>query len=240
MTEQLIVRASEIILASAAVAGIFIVLTATWRELRDIASKKQLKITGIDFTRQDQTIIADYTISDLPQLFLRLSGNLIDKAIIRHKPYDKTSVLFVVRYVLARSSKPRTRKVSTGTIVTIHSKIYRFRLLVISIGLLIAIGLLSYFFYTAATLRSNTLLALSWMLVSSWLVALIWSDEHLTFTTKSKLSFTIPFMYFVFYVQAFIQLASNIRKLASGMRMPKRSFQDMYDTLYIEMYSTRY
>ncbi|HEV7952098.1 MAG TPA: hypothetical protein VGO98_01875 [Candidatus Saccharimonadales bacterium] len=214
MIERLIVQISEIILAIAALFGIVIVLSAAWHDLYVIARKKRLTTLDSDPAATHLHITPNQTIRSLPHLFFALTRNMITKALVWRKPHDISTKL---------SGQSRMAIVAIS-----------------SVGLVIMIAIWTYFFYTAAILQSNTLLTLSWAVVSLWLVAVVWSDDDLVFSRKCELTFTIPFMYFVFYVQSLIQLTLNMWRLATIIKLPKIQVQKISDAIRVELYSTRY
>lgn len=102
------------------------------------------------------------------------------------------------------------------------------------------ICIVTYFYYTAATLQSNTLLTLSWIIVSLWLLAVVWLDEAYELRTKIDLTLSVPFMYFIFYVQSIILFAVILKRITLLIPIPDMSLDKMRDTIHLELYSTRY
>lgn len=105
---------------------------------------------------------------------------------------------------------------------------------------LVAVLLVTYYFYTAATLQSSTLLTLSWLLVSLWLVAIIWSNENTTRIGKIDLTLAIPFMYFIFYIKLLLYILTTIWKLATNPSSPSAHYHNFLAAIEREAYSTRY
>lgn len=105
---------------------------------------------------------------------------------------------------------------------------------------IVLIGIMTYFFYTAATLKSNTFLTLSWIITSMWLIAIIWSDDVTRLANKLALTYTVPFMYFVIYAYLFVQVARAIRQLLRTFPRPRINLAHIYEAILIESYSTRF
>lgn len=214
MNEKIIVQISEIILAITALSMIAVVLAATWHDLHLIAQKKRFKAVNANVSKSTQGIYTDQTIRMLPHYFMILSRNMINKALAWHTPDN----------IITHSS------FATNVLIRAIS----------SIGLAVFISMLTYSFYTAATLQSNTLLTLSWSVVSLWLVAVVWSDGNLKFSKKSELTFTIPFMYFVFYALAILQFIVNIGRLVTAISLPRINVKNIHDAFLSEAYSTKF
>jgi hypothetical protein len=219
MNEQLIVRLTEIILAIMALVGIVIVILATWHDFRVILERK--KKETISPTNPSVIEGAGIVISvrTLPAVFASLSREMTAKALFwRINDHPKNNI-----------DKP---------LLLISSS--RFPLLA-SLGLIAYISILTYFFYTAATLRSDTLLTLSWAGVGLWLGAIVWSNEKLSSSDKTELAFAIPFMYFVFYALAFPLLLHYIGQTAKqGGQLLKTYIRQLPAAIQLELYSTRF
>ena len=95
--------------------------------------------------------------------------------------------------------------------------------------------MMSYWFWTAASLRSNLLLTLSWIGVCVWLLAIVWSDDVIRITKKIELSVSIPFMYFVFYAQTVVGFLVGLWRLIRAV-----PFAALTTAFQAELYSTRY
>lgn len=98
-----------------------------------------------------------------------------------------------------------------------------------------AISLISYWMWTAATLKSNLLLTLSWIVLSISLLAVIWSDSLVKISRKIELTVTVPFMYFFLYTHALIGLFKSTWHLIC--RYP---YQKQISAFKAELYSTKY
>ena len=89
--------------------------------------------------------------------------------------------------------------------------------------------------WTTATLKSNLLLTLSWIVLTIWLLAVAWTDSLTKLSRKIELSVTVPFMYFIFYVYA---LAGFFK---SGWALLRRyPYHELIDAFKAELYSSRY
>ncbi|MBC7869091.1 hypothetical protein H7X69_02855, partial [Candidatus Saccharibacteria bacterium] len=73
-----------------------------------------------------------------------------------------------------------------------------------------ALFLLAYFFYIAATLQSSSLLILSWLILTIWLLAAVLSDEASKVFEKIRLTFCLPALYFLLYAQLVIYAVMRI------------------------------
>lgn len=95
--------------------------------------------------------------------------------------------------------------------------------------------LVSYWMWTAATLRSNLLLTLSWIAISISLLAVIWSDNLVKISRKIELTVTVPFMYFFLYAHAFGSFFKSLWLLIR--RYP---YDKQISALKAELYSTHF
>lgn len=193
---------------------------------------------------------ARQTIDSLPNQFLELSRNVLLKATARSSVATPHRLQpgIVIR---------NTRSTPTKRVHKPHSD-YASNLLINSSNdqerysplswraafklpmTLIALASISYFFYTAATLQSNTLLTLSWLIVGGWLLAVTWSDEILPMATKFELSMTVPFMYFVIYIKAWGYFLHTLKAIISSVPMPIINLKNLQIAIQSELYSTRY
>ena len=108
--------------------------------------------------------------------------------------------------------------------------------LVLKLIIFITISLLiTYWMWTTATLKSNLLLTLSWIVLSIWLLAVIWTDNLTKLSRKIELSVTVPFMYFVFYVYALVGVFKSGWALLC--RYPYRRLVNAFKA---ELYSSHY
>lgn len=219
MNEQLILRSSEIILSIAAILATATILLATWHDLRVMRKHKK---TNANHPIPSAVVIDSTPITSirtLPPIFAKLSNETVRKALAWH-----------------------TTKIRDGGKRNNFLSCHNFTAtLFASIGLLAYITILTYFFYTAATLRSSTLLTLSWTGVSLWLVAIVWSSEKISLAKKSGITFAVPFMYFVFYVLSFprlIRCTIQTVKLATQLLTPR--LQQLATEMQLELYSTRF
>jgi hypothetical protein len=108
------------------------------------------------------------------------------------------------------------------------------------VGSVLLLSLLTYFFYTAATLKSNVFLILSWTMVSLWLIAIVWSDELVKRSDKLALTFTIPSMYFVLYTLLFVYTATSTWRLIMAIPLPKFDIHSIQTAILLEAYSMRF
>lgn len=208
----------------------------------------------LDILRTRQRFAGDMTMRHLQYHFTDLSTNMIKKAFSR-KPTSYEHLYHPG--TMARSSTLAqnattpvlfpdysseaifTSPVSTNN-RSLGSPRSKARILLTITGLLTCIYMMTYSFYTAAILQSSTLLSLGWILVSLWLFAVIWSDTTLELPKKWALTFAIPFMYFLFYVQLFIALAKNIWHLLHLISIPPISLGTIRKAIAQEAYSTRF
>lgn len=203
----------------------------------------------LDTLRIRHHIKNDVTIGTLPNYFSELSRNVLYKALAwRRAPYSTVyrsgtatrSLTLSTSNAKRPSSAYSSRITFTARSQCVHSRNSALVHTIIIATILTCIGVISYFFYTAATLRSNTLLTLSWIIVSLWLFTIVWSDELLESSKKIALTFTIPFAYFLFYVRLFIVLSKKIQSLIKAISLPTISFKDIHNALLQEAYSTRF
>jgi glycosyltransferase involved in cell wall biosynthesis len=117
----------------------------------------------------------------------------------------------------------------------VRSKPSIIRLLLTLIICILFIPLVGYWMWTAATLRSNLLLTLSWIVLSISLLAVIWSDSLVKINQKIELTVTVPFMYFFLYVHAVGSLFKTLWLLIR--RYP---YQKQINAFKAELHSTRY
>ncbi len=146
------------------------------------------------------------------------------------KQFSRTSKHLVVK-ALSRN----TSAISSNTLRTNLMK--SLAVFILSLSLLFFV---SYFFYTAATMRSNTLLTLSWALLSLWLVAAIWFDDALQLTQKVALTFCVPFAYFLIYARLFYVLFATAGQIFSHVSLPKNIYKSVHAAILQEAYSTRF
>ena len=178
------------------------------------------------------------SLTALTPQFIALTKNIIYKAmsVIRLLPKSPHRVM------LYRPSMPHNKQSSLymSTIsyrqpLPSHSRYSVKRIALLTIVWLIIAAMMSYWFWTAASLRSNLLLTLSWIGVCVWLLAIVWSDDVIRITKKIELSVSIPFMYFVFYAQTVVSFLVGIWRLLRAI--PYRTFVTAFQD---ELYSTRY
>lgn len=207
----------------------------------------------LDAIRIRRHLKSDVTIRTLPGHFAALTKNMVHKAlsgrVVMRKTLEDNGT--VVRNSIfspdTRIMKMITAYESTATFTSTHpssSLIIPTRQRKITLGLIVVllacIALMTYFFYTAATLRSNILLTLSWVLVSLWLFAVVWSDEIMNLSKKLTLTSTIPFMYFLLYFQLYVGVYQMFRQLRASMSTPRLSIKRIHDVILQEAYSTRF
>jgi glycosyltransferase involved in cell wall biosynthesis len=63
----------------------------------------------------------------------------------------------------------------------------------------------TYSLYMAATLQNTALLFYSWLVVVVWYLAALWLDDVSKVSDKLRLSFTLPSLYFFFYLTIVIE-----------------------------------
>jgi glycosyltransferase involved in cell wall biosynthesis len=107
-------------------------------------------------------------------------------------------------------------------------------------GVSLMLAAITYFAYTASTLQSNILLTLSWILVCLWLLATVWPDSVYKLDKKIELTFAVPFMYFVFYIQMVYVLFVSLWNLGQYVRLPSISLNKIHEAIQLELYSTHY
>lgn len=194
--------------------------------------------------------IATVTIAALFRQYIDLSLNIIYKATSRYSvsnnPFQSHPVLF--RDALIKQSHSLTRRdiayassllVTTSVSANKPQMASKYTVFIL-LGCLCGIFLMSYFFYTAAMLRSNILLTLSWLLVSLWFLAVVWSDSASGAVKKIELMVTIPFMYFILYVQLVVYAISHGRRLLGAVQIPRIDFKSIQDAIRQETYSIRF
>lgn len=181
--------------------------------------------------------VADPTIRSLVPQFTSLTKNIIFKAltVIHLLPSTNSSVSIVKqisngsqRYYASTVTYSRDKSPPQTKSSTIH-------LLIILIVCILVISIVGYWMWTAATLRSNLLLTLSWMVLVILLLAIIWSDNLIKISRKIELTITVPFMYFILYVQALNGFFKSIWNLIR--RYP---YQKLIDIFKAELHSTNF
>lgn len=227
----------------------------------DIISETTLSNTVTHFiARPDLTILrlrqhvtGDIAIKNIHNHFADLSKNMIDKASLwkltpRKQPYGhgtmvRSSIVQRGGSTPAASSDyaSMTTFSSSHSLTSLTVSLWTIaKILVTNTVILICISMMTYSFYTAATLQSNTLLTLGWTLVSLWLFAITWSDEILGLSKKIALTFAIPFMFFLIYVQLIIALAKNMWYLLLAIPLPQFNLEAIHKAILQEAYSTRF
>lgn len=83
--------------------------------------------------------------------------------------------------------------------------------------------LLTYFMYTAATLQSSALLMTSWLAFLIWCLAIVWSEDTMKSSEKITLSFSVPIIYFLMYVELFIRAVLTLVKIIISTAFRKQS-----------------
>jgi glycosyltransferase involved in cell wall biosynthesis len=199
----------------------------------------------------------DVSIQSLPSFFNALSLNILLKSFARYpQPYWHRLInngYAFKRSVLNEPSMSTFKSVdyasnityrqsplhglSTTHLSTPHSTLTSLLLLVATS---LPIIMVSYFFYTAALLQSNSLLTLSWTAITFWLLAVLWLDDMLPRRTRLDLSITVPFMYFYYYVYAFGALIALFHKIISSIPTPVLPYDKIQHALLAELYSTHY
>lgn len=185
-----------------------------------------------------EQIDVDISIQTLTSHFFSLSKNLFYKALsVLHLIPRHTSR--VVMYRQSPLPKNKTLYASNVAFTSAKSSNSPLRPLrqIIPILLLciLVISLVSYWMWTAAALKSNALLTLSWVAVSIWLLAVIWSDNIIKVTRKIELSLSVPFMYFLIYVRSIKGFFVSFWQLIRST--PYRRLVNAY---IAESYSSRY
>ncbi|MDB5168402.1 MAG: hypothetical protein JWO55_660 [Candidatus Saccharibacteria bacterium] len=196
----------------------------------------------------------DHHFSTLSRQFIQLTKNILFKARFFRTTAETTKKSYTDLPLMVRSShftsdpvpiKSTTSYASSIVIITpfnrpINAKTGIIKTIVKILFTLMILSVMTYFFYTAATLQSDTILALSWLLTVLWLLAITWSDEVMAYKDKLQLTTTVPFMYFMFYISLMIYL----RRIAwLGIRArssPIISVGNVLDAIQLELYSTRY
>jgi hypothetical protein len=102
------------------------------------------------------------------------------------------------------------------------------------------VAIMTYFFYTAAILQSNILLTLSWTIVCLWLLASIWLDDLSTLERKVSLTLTVPFVYFILYIQLIVMFVTALKQVAARIPLPNQSLRTIQRMIQLELYSVRY
>lgn len=194
----------------------------------------------------------DVVLRRLLDHFTSLNGNMFNKAFSWHRlnlqnAYQSGTISRST--IFTNSAVPALHSYSyASTVLYIPSQlasktIPNPQIMATTLKLLLTmtlIGMLTYFFYTAAILKSNTFLTLSWAMVSLWLIAIIWSDNVTRLANKLALTFTVPFMYFMIYAYLFVQVARTIRQLIQAFSKPRINIAHIYEAILIESYSTRF
>lgn len=218
--------------------------------------------SSLDALRLHPVSTTDISITSLPLHFYILSKNIIDKSfahaslltrnfsesgvVMKHSIFkhitnsQKSNVDYASALTYLQSLPDRRHFTIRSSSISVRSwkKIVTSSFLVI--GLAFMICTVTYFFYTAATLQSNILLTLSWIIVCLWLLAVIWSDDIYTLGRKIELTFTVPFMYFIFYAQMIFVLLSTLQKIIRYIPSPNLPLSKIHRTIQLELYSTRY
>lgn len=152
--------------------------------------------------------------------FLQLSQNIYAKAVsLLTRGYidtGKSSVMYrssvfkkghgaiKVPYYYDGNLVVSITPVLSGPSLLMPSYRHKSVLLFASLLLTLVPFLLTYFFYVAATLQSSSLLMLSWLVLAIWLAVTVWSDEASKIVEKIQLTFCIPVVYFLFYLQLIV------------------------------------
>lgn len=205
----------------------------------------------------------ELSITTLPHHFFLLSRSMIYKSIapfsvaLRHindsdgiikrslsstelPPAEKLISSYASTLALVKPASVRIqlrRDTAKNIVRTFNTPLIRF-LKFICLSSLIVI--LTYFLYTAAILQSNILLVLSWFALSLWLLATIWSDEVIKVNQKIELTLSVPFMYFLFYVQMIAYCLRILWETLIMIPVPDISHKNMRRAIQKELYSTQY
>jgi glycosyltransferase involved in cell wall biosynthesis len=180
---------------------------------------------------------SDLSIQNLVPQFASLTKNIIYKALatIRLLPSTESGVSIV-------KETTNTGQRHYASSVTYHQdnvlsqpKSSIIHLLLKILVCAIVISLIGYWMWTAATLKSNLLLTLSWIVLSISLLAIIWSDNLVKISRKIELTVTVPFMYFFLYAHAFGSFLNSLWLLIRHY-----PYQKQMNAFKAELYSTRY
>ncbi|HET8884358.1 MAG TPA: glycosyltransferase family A protein [Candidatus Saccharimonadales bacterium] len=238
--------------------------TITPNLLKDAATRFVAN-NRLDALRLQHYNDADINLSLLVYQFMLLSTNLYNKAIsplsLSIRPSDIGDAgIFLRSTIFKNKTLPtklsscyasdllftRTESVATSLTIPTTNKqkgAQRHRrnvptIIGASFLLLVAITM-TYFFYTAATLQSHILLTLSWLVVSLWLFTATWSNDQMTMSKKIELTFCIPVMYILLYVQLAVQIFTMlVRTLPSATKL-KLTLQRSIMNFHNNIYSTR-
>lgn len=200
-------------------------------------------------------VLFTYNIRTIVGTFISLGNNLINKAIsIRTSSLSvplRSGTIMRSAAFLSEHLRQRPVTLYASTLAYFSSRrssVYLSsrvsasigKLLLTLVACLIAITMMTYFFYTAATLQSSTLLTISWFMTCIWLLAITWSDEATKANTKVELSIAIPFMYFVFYAYMIIAIFITGIQLVKSLPVQAINITSLQSALHAELYSTRY
>lgn len=86
--------------------------------------------------------------------------------------------------------------------------------------------MLIYVVYLSFLLHSLTLFVGSYMVITAYVLSVIWPDEHFSLKEKVQLSSYAPIMYFVFYIMDIIQIAAIVRCLANPKKLTLKIHTD--------------
>lgn len=213
--------------------------------------------------RLHQLLTNTISIASLSKYFYSLNRNIIDKSFARSlllAPHPTESGTILKRSTFEQQNTTRKKTTDYANTLTYsrsspatplfyvgntkrastHPWRKLFSLLGVATSLAFIICIVTYFYYTATTLQSNILLTLSWITLCLWLLAIVWLDDVYGLTKKIELTLTVPFMYFVFYVQSIIAFIAALRKIVLLIPTAHLSLGDIRETIRLELYSTRY
>lgn len=192
----------------------------------------------------------DHRFYTLPVQFIQLTKNIVFKALsvrgmFKNNSYSSPVMVRSTIFTSKLTKTPMSDYVSSIVVTTSNntqtdgqtSAIKNILTIIIT---LLPVLIMSYLFYTAATLQSNIMLSLSWLLTVLWLIVVIWSDEAMAFKNKLELLITTPFMYFILYVALIGSLCKVIWRATTTIPSPQFHVRNLRNALQIELYSTRY
>jgi hypothetical protein len=187
-----------------------------------------------------QQLSTDVSIQTLTSHFLALSKNITYKALSALHALQRNPSPTVTFSRQSPLPNPQSRYMSSMThaqidsiAVSPHWSITQTSIIILV--WLIIISIAAYWMWTAATLKSNAFLTLSWTTVCIWLLAILWSDTLTRLSRKIELTLTVPFMYFLLYVHIIADLLRSIWRLIKSIPL-----KNMAGAFQAELYSARY
>ena len=171
--------------------------------------------------------------------FARLSQNMYAKSAsllsIGQVKAGESNAMYSTLVLMKKPSKSKAMNVSChyeGSLVVSTTAVPQLRSPSFSFPIMwwgaldLALFLSTYFLYIAATLQSSSLLVLSWLILTTWLLAAVLSDEASKVFEKIRLIFCLPSFYFLLYAQFAIygvmKILRSIVLVGVAMRLASR------------------